>query len=54
MFSTMAKYFFAMFRKVPVYEEGNTRPDLLLADLLYLTHPELNPEYQPVYYQLLP
>lgn len=39
---------------VPVYEEGNTRPDQVLADLLYLTHPKLNPGYQPVYYQLLP
>ncbi|MEJ5303095.1 MAG: ABC transporter substrate-binding protein [Bacteroidales bacterium] len=48
------KILFCNVSKVPVYEEGNTRPDLLLADLLYLTHPELNPEYQPVYYQLLP
>ena len=40
--------------QVPLYEEGNSRPDLILADLLFLTHPELNPGYQPVYYQLLP
>lgn len=40
--------------QIPLYEEGNARPDRILADLLYLTHPELNPGYQPHYYRLLP
>lgn len=48
------KILYSNVSQIPLYEEGNARPDRILADLLYLTHPELNPGYQPYYYRLLP
>ena len=36
------------------FEKGTFEPHKQLADLIYCMHPELLPDYQPVYYQLLP
>lgn len=35
------------------YERGILQPDVLLADLIRLVHPELLPTYQPVYFQMM-
>jgi iron complex transport system substrate-binding protein len=37
--------------KVPYYEVAPTEPQVVLADFIYWTHPELNIDHQPVYYQ---
>ena len=38
---------------VPLYEEGVAHPELILSDLVYLTRPELLPDYTPRYYQII-
>jgi iron complex transport system substrate-binding protein len=35
------------------FEKGPLEPQILLADLIYCFHPELLPDYKPVYYKLL-
>ncbi len=35
------------------FEKGPLEPQILLADLIYCFHPELLPDYQPVYYHIL-
>ncbi len=35
------------------YEKGILQPDALLADLIHLVHPELLPDYQPIYFQMM-
>lgn len=39
--------------KTAYFEKGTYEPHKQLADLIYCMHPELLPDYQPVYYQLL-
>lgn len=36
--------------KTPFYEEGPMEPDVILADLVKIFHPELLPDYKPKYY----
>ena len=36
--------------KTPFYEQGTMEPDLVLADLVSIFHPEIMPNYQPKYY----
>lgn len=36
--------------KTPFYEEGPMEPDVILADLVKIFHPELLPNYKPKYY----
>ena len=41
-------------REKPFYESMPVQPDVVLADLIHIFHPELLPEdYQPVFYELL-
>lgn len=40
-------------REKPYYENMPMEPELLLADFIKVFHPDLLPDYQPVYYQLL-
>ena len=41
-------------REKPFYENMPVQPDVVLADLIHVFHPELLPaDYQPVYYELL-
>ncbi len=35
------------------WESGAGRPDLVLADLVHIMHPDLLPDHSPVYYQKL-
>ena len=38
----------------PFYENMPVQPDVVLADLIHIFHPELLPDdYQPVFYELL-
>ena len=37
----------------PYYEQGLLQPDIVLADLVRLVHPELLPGYEPVYFQMM-
>lgn len=39
--------------EVPFYESMPTQPEVILADLLHIFHPDLLPDHQPVYYRLL-
>ena len=42
-------------REKPFYENMPVQPDVVLADLIHILHPELLPaDYQPVFYTLLP
>ncbi len=42
-------------REKPFYENMPMQPDVVLADLIHIFHPELLPaDYQPVFYELLP
>ena len=42
-------------REKPFYESMPVQPDVVLADLIHVFHPELLPaDYQPVFYELLP
>ncbi len=38
----------------PIHEEALVRPDILLADLIHILHPDCLPEQKPVYYERLP
>jgi iron complex transport system substrate-binding protein len=38
----------------PIHEEALVRPDILLADLIHILHPDCLPEHEPVYYERLP
>ncbi|WP_455674110.1 ABC transporter substrate-binding protein [Phocaeicola sp.] len=40
-------------RAKPFYESMPTEPEVVLADLIKVFHPQLLPEYQPGYYELL-
>lgn len=41
-------------REKPFYENMPVQPDIVLADLIYIFHPDLLPaDYQPVFYELL-
>lgn len=40
-------------REKPFYESMPTEPEVLLADLLHIFHPDLLPDHIPVYYALL-
>lgn len=40
-------------REKPYYENMPMEPELLLADFIKVFHPQLLPDYQPVYYHLL-
>lgn len=40
-------------RKRPFYEEVPVAPEVVLADLIKIFHPELLPDHKPVYYELL-
>lgn len=40
-------------KEVPFYESMPVEPEVVLADLIYVFHPEVLPEYKPVYYHLL-
>lgn len=40
-------------REKPYYENMPMEPELLLSDFIKVFHPELLPDYQPVYYNLL-
>ena len=41
-------------RKHPFYESMPMEPEVVLADLIKAFHPDLLPDYQPVYYKRLP
>ncbi len=47
------KVIYCNMREKPFYESMPTEPEIILADLLHIFHPELLPEHQPVYYDLL-
>lgn len=47
------KVIYCNLKQRPFYEVAPTEPDVVLADLIKALHPELLPEYAPVYYQLL-
>lgn len=40
-------------REKPYYEQNAMKPDVILADYIHLIHPELLPDYEPEFYQLL-
>lgn len=40
-------------KTTPFYEEMPTSPEVILADLLHIFHPDLLPEHTPVFYHLL-
>jgi len=40
-------------RKKPFYESMPTEPEVILADLLHIFHPDILPDHQPAYYELL-
>ncbi len=40
-------------REVPFYENTPMEPEVVLADLIKVFHPQLLPDYEPVYYKLL-
>ena len=41
-------------RETPFYEATPMQPDVVLADLIKVFHPELVADHRPVYYRLLP
>ena len=48
------KVIYCNMKKTPYYELTPVKPDVVLADLVAIFHPELMPaDYQPVFYQLL-
>lgn len=47
------KIFYCDLRNRPFYEEVPMAPQVVLADLIKIFHPDLLPNHQPVYYQLL-
>lgn len=40
-------------KEKPFYESMPTEPDVILADLIHIFHPDLLPDHTPVYYSLL-
>jgi len=40
-------------REKPFYESMPTQPEVILADLLHIFHPDILPDHTPVYYELL-
>ncbi|MDE6572257.1 MAG: iron ABC transporter substrate-binding protein, partial [Duncaniella sp.] len=40
-------------REVPFYESMPVEPEVVLADLIKVFHPEALPDHNPVYYHLL-
>lgn len=47
------KVIYCNLREKPYYEEMPTSPDLLLEDFVKAFHPELLPDYEPKFYELL-
>ena len=47
------KVFFCNTFKKPYFQKGALEPHVLLADYIFMFHPELMPGYQPVYYEFL-
>lgn len=47
------KVIYCNLREKPFYENTPVEPEVVLADLIKIFHPELLPEYTPVYYDLL-
>lgn len=47
------KVIYCNMREKPYYENMPMEPELLLSDFIKVFHPDLLPDYQPVYYQLL-
>lgn len=44
---------FCNIKNSPLFEHGIIEPDVILRDLIYALHPEILPEYKPVYYHIL-
>lgn len=44
---------FCNIKSSPLFEHGIIEPDVILRDLIYALHPEVLPDYQPVYYHIL-
>lgn len=47
------KVIYCSLRKKPFYENTPVEPEIVLADLIKVFHPELLPDHTPVYYELL-
>lgn len=47
------KVLYCAFRKTPFYENSPVEPHLVLADLIKAFHPDLLPDHQPVFYDIL-
>lgn len=47
------KIIYCNMRLIPFYESMPTEPEIVLADLIKIFHPDLLPEHQPKYYTLL-
>ena len=47
------KVIYCNFRETPFYENTPVEPEVVLADLIHIFHPNVLPDHQPVYYQLL-
>lgn len=47
------KIIYCNMRRTPFYESMPVEPEIVLADLIHIFHPELLPQHQPKYYQLL-
>lgn len=47
------KVIYCNLREKPFYENTPVEPEVVLADLIKIFHPELLPEHTPVYYELL-
>jgi len=48
------KIIFCNTAKTAYFEKSQFEPQLVLSDFIFAIHPDLLPDYQPVYYQLLP
>ena len=48
------KIIYCNLREKPFYENTPVEPEVVLADLIKIFHPDLLPEHDPVYYELLP
>jgi iron complex transport system substrate-binding protein len=44
----------APFAPMPYHDQSLDKPDVVLADLIHLLHPELLPNHQPVFFERLP
>lgn len=47
------KIIYCNIRQTPFYENTPVEPEIVLADLIKIFHPQLLPEHKPVYYELL-